>query len=139
MKKILPILSFLSLTSVAFATSELYQNNEELKEALSNPYEPNWFSLIFGLCVVVGLIYLTGFIYQKLLKIKLNTQDITDKIQIVSSVPLGQGKNLYLIKVNDEYSLIGATQSNIVHIKDIKPMEKINEEDFCETKGESCK
>ena len=120
MKKILPL--FLVLNSVAFADT----NQEEIKEVLAqNHYEPNYFSMILGLFVVVGLIYLTGFLYQKLLKIKLQDANLDSlKPQIVSSVQLGQNKNLYVIKIKDEYSLIGASANNISLIKELKNVSK---------------
>ena len=120
MKKILPL--FLILNSVAFADT----NQEEIKEVLAqNHYEPNYFSMILGLFVVVSLIYLTGFLYQKLLKIKLQDANSDSlKPQIVSSVQLGQNKNLYVIKIKDEYSLIGASANNISLIKELKNVSK---------------
>ena len=84
-------------------------------------YEPNYFSLFLGLFFVIGLVYLTGIVYQKLTKVKLSQQENElNKIQIVSTTSLGQNKALHVIKINDEYSLIGATQNNITFLKDIK-------------------
>lgn len=118
MLRILFILNLFCLS--AYAESELYNQNEELKTALSqNMYEPNYFSLILGLFLVVGLIYLTGLVYQKLIKVKINdTDEIANKIDIVSTASLGQGKNLHVIKLNGTYSLIGSTAQSITHIKD---------------------
>jgi flagellar biosynthetic protein FliO len=105
-------------------TSE-YISNTTNPEDLSNilntgGYEPNYFSMLFGLVVVIGLIYLTAILYKKLTKIKIdNSQNEEHKIEIISSTSLGQNKNLYVIKVDSTYSLIGATQNNITHIKDI--------------------
>lgn len=104
----------------AFAQSELYNQNEEIQTVLGdNMYEPNYFSLILGLFCVIGLIYLTGIVYQKLIKIKVgNEEEVANKIDLVSTISLGQGKNLHVIKLNGTYSLIGATAHNITHIKD---------------------
>ncbi len=122
MKKILFCLSIIS--TAALANSELYQGSEEIKEVLkqnNNMYEPNYFSLFLGLFFVIGLVYLTGIVYQKLTKVKLSQQENElNKIQIVSTTSLGQNKALHVIKINDEYSLIGATQNNITFLKDIK-------------------
>lgn len=121
MKKILFIL--FSTSNFAFANSELYQGNDEIKEVLSqnNMYEPNYFSLFLGLFFVIGLVYLTGILYQKLTKVKLSKEENdTLKAQIISSTSLGQNKAIHVIKINDEYSLIGATQNNITFLKDIK-------------------
>ena len=122
MKKILFCLSIIS--TAALANSELYQGSEEIKEVLkqnNSMYEPNYFSLFLGLFFVIGLVYLTGIVYQKLTKVKLSQQENElNKIQIVSTTSLGQNKALHVIKINDEYSLIGATQNNITFLKDIK-------------------
>ncbi|MBQ2984010.1 MAG: flagellar biosynthetic protein FliO [Candidatus Gastranaerophilales bacterium] len=122
MKKILFCLSIIS--TAALANSELYQGSEEIKEVLkqnNSMYEPNYFSLFLGLFFVIGLVYLTGIVYQKLTKVKLSQQENElNKIQIVSTTSLGQNKALHVIKINDEYSLIGATQNNISFLKDIK-------------------
>lgn len=118
MLRVLFILNIFCLS--AYAESELYSQNEELKTALAqNMYEPNYFSLLLGLFLVIGLIYLTGLVYQKLIKVKIDdSDDIINKIDIVSTTSLGQGKSLHIIKLNGVYSLIGATAQNITHIKD---------------------
>jgi len=111
-----------------YAASELYSENEEIKEALNhNMYEPNYFSMILGLFLVVGLIYLTGFIYQKLIKVKIsNEPEALHCINVISSASLGQGKNLHVIKVDDSYILIGATQNQISYLKDLKEFKEEN-------------
>ncbi len=110
------------LMTASFAASELYAENEEIKQALNNNmYEPNYFSLFFGLFVVISLVYITSYVYQKLIKVKIN-QDDTDiyKIDILSTTSLGQNKSLHIIKANGKCMLIGATQNNITFIKDIE-------------------
>jgi len=121
LKKTLLIIFSCFFTSPSFATSELYSGSEEIKEVLNqNIYEPNYFVLFLSLFLVIILIYLTGIVYNKLTKIKLtNNQDETNKIEIISTTSLGQGKNLHIIKINNEYSLIGATQNNINFLKEI--------------------
>ena len=109
------------LTLSCYAASDLYSENEEIKNALSqNMYEPNYLSLFLGLFLVVGLIYLTGYIYQKLTKVKMNSvDDLLNKPEIISTTPLGQGKNIHVVKINDEYILIGATQNSINFLKNL--------------------
>ncbi len=124
MKKILFFI--FTISSAALANSELVQGSEEIKEILkqNNNYEPNYLSLFLGLFFVIGLVYLTGIIYQKLTKVKLSQQiNETNKVQIISTTSLGQNKALHVIKINNEYSLIGATQNNISFLKDIKQIE----------------
>lgn len=115
MKKVLVCLF---LNSVAFAQA----TTEEIKEVLSkNAYEPNYFSMILGLFLVIVLIYLTGFLYQKLMKVNIIAKENeVIKPQIISTTSLGQGRNLHVIKIGDEVCLLGATQNNITYIKEIK-------------------
>ncbi len=125
------------LLYVSCLAAELNMEDEEIKSALShNNYEPNYFSLFLGLFLVIALIYLTGYIYQKLIKVKINQEDDeTNKPQILSTVSLGQGKNLHIVKINNEYILIGATQNNISYLKDldkrciVKKSGKVDEKD----------
>ena len=64
--------------------------SEEIKEVLSrNTYEPNYFSMILGLFVVVAMIYATGYLYQKLTKINMKPKDaFLNKAQIISTTSL---------------------------------------------------
>ena len=106
------------LNSMVFAQA----TSEEIKEVLSkNTYEPNYFSMILGLFLVVAMIYVTGFLYQKLTKINMKPKDAhLNKAQIISTTSLGQGRNLHVIKVGQSACLIGSTQNNITYIKDIE-------------------
>ena len=80
--------------------------------------------MLFGLIFVIFLIYLTGFFYQKLIHVnsKINKKTLSlpelNKIKILSSMPLGQGKNLYCIFVNGKNILIGATQNQITYLRE---------------------
>lgn len=117
-------MAFFLLTNVVLAGGMgMYQDNNELTEMSSTMYEPNWFTMLLGLCFVIGLIYITSFLYQKLIKVKLDKEVSKNEIEIVTSKPLGQNKNLYIVKVNGEHLLLGATQNNITYIKEVKPME----------------
>ena len=61
------------LTLKVFAEVEPIVQDENLSEVLSkSSYEPNYFKMLFGLFIVIGLIYFTGIVYQKLTKVKLN-------------------------------------------------------------------
>ena len=86
-----------------------------------NTYNPNFVTMFFSLLVVIGLIYFTGIIYKKLIKIKLDdtSQDDCD-IQILKTISLGQGKNLHVIQIKQSRFLIGATQYNISYIKELE-------------------
>lgn len=118
MKFRLSLLLLIFMQNICYSSETLYKNNEEIEHILnSNPYSPNYLSLFFGLAFVVALIYITGFIYQKLIKVKLSDEEnVRNQIKIISSQTLGQNKSLYVIQINDKKLLIGATQNNISYI-----------------------
>ena len=119
MKKIL--LSLACFKNVALAASDIYKQNEQIENITKDMYEPNIFSLLLGLAVVVCLIYLTSYVYQKLIKIRLtnDTEEQLNKMQIINSLSLGQQKSLHIVKFNDEYSMISVCQNNINFLKNV--------------------
>ena len=127
MKKI--IFSVFAINNIAFASSDLFSNSEAIKDVLSkNVYEPNYFTMILGLFVVILMIYITGFIYQKLTKVKLAKVNANNKAQVISTTTLGQGRNLHVVKIGKEYCLLGSTQNNITFLKDVKMPDEIDEQ-----------
>lgn len=134
MKKILA-LNFLTLASLA---QENINKSDEISQLVGqNAYEPNFFGMILGLFFVVGLIYITGFLYQKLTKTNAFSQNFpANKAQIISTTSIGQGRNLHVIKIGNEAILIGSTQNSITYIKDVK----LSEIEKCEENknGKSC-
>lgn len=133
MKKIL--LTIFCLQNLVFAASDMYKQNEQIENLTKDMYEPNIFSMLFGLAVVIGLIYLTSYIYQKLVKIKLNNDadEEINKMQIVNSLSLGQQKSLHIVKFNDEYSMISVCQNNINFLKNVNYIE--TDENDCDLEG----
>ena len=110
------------LTLFAHCENMLAAENQEISKAINQiSYEPNWFGLLFGLLIVIALIYFTGFIYQKMIRVNLSNRKLDDiRADIISTTSLGQGRNLHIVKVGDKTMLIGATQNVIAHISDIK-------------------
>ena len=107
-----------------FASSCAFAQNKEselLSETIvSKNIEPNYFGMLLGLFLVIGLVYLTAFVYQKMLKIKFTDSNTkTQAPKVVATTPLGQNKNLHVVKINEEYILVGATQNSITYIKDL--------------------
>ena len=127
------ISTFFLLNGVVFAQA----TSEEIKEVLSkNTYEPNYFSMILGLFVVVAMIYITGFFYQKLTRASLGVKDaFLNKAQVLSTTSLGQGRNLHVVKIGEKGCLIGSTQNNITFIKDIDIVDVDKKEDVSDDKN----
>jgi len=109
------VLALMLLFSTALADEEFYNSLNHTS------YEPNYFGMLFGLIVVIALIYVTAILYKKMTKIKLDNTSSDSKydIRVISSASLGQNKNLYVIKTGLTYSLIGATNDKITHIKEL--------------------
>ncbi len=102
----------------------------ELKKSLSDDsHKPDFIHALFSLIVVIGLIYLTGFIYQKLVKFnskfvkKDGNKENPLEIKIVNCIGLGQNKYLHTIEHNNKYLLIASTPQNITLLKEY-PKEK---------------
>ncbi len=105
---------------IFFVSSCAFAQDDLADSLASKNVEPNYFGMLLGLFLVVGLVYLTAFIYQKMLKIKFDDNNIKTKApKVVATTPLGQNKSLHIVKINDEYILLGATQNSITYIKDI--------------------
>ena len=116
--------TFLNLT-VAGANASVIP--ESMKEAMQTDVAgmPSLLNLVVAMVVVIGLIYATGFIYARLSrsdKFKLGLRSAEDfeknKFTILSSLPLGQNKNLYSVEINNKILVIGATQQNITLLKE---------------------
>ena len=130
MRKFLTILGifFIQFANFVFA-------DESLKlEGLKTQHEPSTFHAIFSLIVVLGLIYLVSFLYQKLnvLNEKItNKKDGAEinKFKIITTTPMGQGKFLHIVEINNKYLALGSTQNNISFLKEFskEEVENINE------------
>jgi flagellar biogenesis protein FliO len=94
-------------------------------------------TIIFSLIFVICLIYITGIIYTRLNVIGTKTVKNqlkncqADNIIVLSTLQLGQGKNLHVVETNGQKLLVGACANSINVIKDLgfddffKPKEKM--------------
>lgn len=113
------------LNSMAtFAMDSPYSSSEFQEVLKHDNYEPNYFTLIFGLIIVICLIYFTGYFYQKLIGVnsKLNKNangdDDFNKVKIISTTPLGQGKNIFVVEIKNKHLVLGATENQINLLKE---------------------
>lgn len=116
---------FVFLNSMATFAMESPYSSSEFQEVLKHDnYEPNYFTLIFGLIIVICLIYFTGYFYQKLIGVnsKLNKNangdDDFNKVKIISTTPLGQGKNIFVVEIKNKHLILGATENQINLLKE---------------------
>lgn len=96
--------------------------------------------LMIALGIVLFLIYATSFLYMKLTKY--NKKHFTNKdgvefdlneFKIVSSMSMGQNKNLYVVEINNKYLVLGATQTNISLIREFDKTELMNKNSDLDT------
>ena len=117
------VIVFLNSTAT-FAMDSSYSSSEFQEVLKHDNYEPNYFTLIFGLIIVICLIYFTGYFYQKLIGVnsKLNKNAIGDddfnKVKIISTTPLGQGKNIFVVEIKNKHLVLGATENQINLLKE---------------------
>ena len=112
----------------AFADENINKAQEVSNILAQNSYEPNYFGMVLGLFLVIGMIYITGFLYQKLTKANtFNQNSYINKAQVISTTSIGQGRNLHVVKIGQSACLIGSTQNNITFLKDIEIQEEAGE------------
>ena len=116
---------FVFLNSMATFAMESPYSSSEFQEVLKHDnYEPNYFTLIFGLIIVICLIYFTGYFYQKLIGVNsksnknANGDDDFNKVKIISTTPLGQGKNIFVVEIKNKHLVLGATENQINLLKE---------------------
>ena len=128
---LLSVCTFVMASLNAMASEPDFINDAPLESVLSHGtiHEGGILRSIVSLTVVVGMIYLTAWLYKKLNKF--NNQKFTNdnqtldvnKFKIVSSQTLGMNRGLYVVEINGKYLVLGATQSNISLLKEFDKKE----------------
>ena len=125
MKKLELVLLFicaaLNVGLKTFAAEPDYINDSPLESMLSHGtiHEGGIIRSLVSLAIVIGLIYLTAWIYKNLNKF--NTQKFSqktteseiNKFKLVSAQSLGANKSLNVVEINNKYLVLGVTQHNI--------------------------
>lgn len=95
---------------------------------------PSWFHVAGALLLVIALIYVTGWLYSKLSGINSIKFSKTDKelmnlnkFKIISTLALGQHRNLHVVEVNGKFMVIGATAQNISILKEFDKNDLMNQ------------
>lgn len=87
-------------------------------------YEAGIIRPIISLAIVIGLIYITAFVYKKLSGfnekkfIKESGKLDLNKFKLISSQPLGANKTLHVVEINGKYLVLGSTTNSISLIKE---------------------
>lgn len=115
--------------SPAFAV-ELPQS---MKSAMSSeiPGMPSLLNLVVSMVIVIGMIYVTGWIYSKLNivnrnKLKQLGNDDNFKFNVIQSMPLGQQRHLYSIEMNGKVLLVGSAPSQITLLREFDKNEDVS-------------
>ncbi|MDD3150047.1 MAG: flagellar biosynthetic protein FliO [Candidatus Gastranaerophilales bacterium] len=129
-----------------FITTDIYAFSKELAEnavnnadkaipitdalASKNTYEPNMFSLVLSLTIVIVLIIITGWLFIKFNKFlpeilkKKADFDNSNKINILSTTNLGNNKSLHIIEVKNRQFLVGSTVNEVNLIAEVTAKEQ---------------
>ena len=121
---------FISAMNVLAAEPD-YVNDTPLESILSQGtiHQGGILRSVISLLIVIGMIYLTAWLYKKLNKFNSQkfTKDVVqskiNKFSIVSSQTMGANKNLYVVEINGKYLVLGVTQSNINLLKEFDKAE----------------
>lgn len=105
-----------------------------IKNIILSPDVTYILQAFMSLALVIGLIYLSAYIYKKLTnsvskKINNTKEDVINKnkLNIISSLPLGSNKSLYVVEVRGKTLLLGVCENNISLIKELGQNEPIIE------------
>ena len=86
---------------------------------------PSLLNLVVSMILVIAMIYLTGWIYNKLNivnknKLKSLSNNDTDlkKFTVIQSMPLGQQRYIYTVEMAGKILLVGSTPSHINLLKE---------------------
>ena len=86
---------------------------------------PSLLNLVVSMILVIAMIYLTGWIYNKLNivnknKLKSLTNNDTDlkKFTVIQSMPLGHQRYIYTVEMAGKILLVGSTPSHINLLKE---------------------
>jgi len=85
--------------------------------------------LLFSLTFVIGMIFLTTYLYKRfsLNKLgKLNTKG--QFLSVLTTLPIGSKKYLSVIKAGEKFLLIGITENSINLISELNDVEIVEEE-----------
>lgn len=131
----------------SLASEPDYINDAPLESLLSQGtiHEGGILRSIISLAIVIGLIYVTAWLYKKLNCF--NAQKFTkevegadiNKFKVLASQSLGANKNLHVVEINGKYLVLGSTQNNISLLKEFDKSlfdNKINLQEQTEAKEE---
>jgi flagellar biosynthetic protein FliO len=128
MRKVFTAFVFiLALTCATDAFCQFNLAQDTLRPPSPSAYAPSMFSLIIKLVLslglIVGLIYLSTYFLKKLNMRGAASEIGGGSIKVIGRTFIGPKQCLYVVKIGEKYSVLGATESNINYIADLKKEE----------------
>ncbi|KPY33065.1 Flagellar protein FliO [Pseudomonas syringae pv. primulae] len=115
MKRLLSVL--LMLPSLALAAEPVAQAAPAVANTVSSGMGGQVMQLLFGLLLVVGLIFALAWVMRRVQRVGPNNSQI---IELVSTRAIGPRDRLVLVQVGDEQVLLGITPGNITTLHVLK-------------------
>ena len=81
------------------------------------------FKLIVSMILIVGLIYLSMYLIKKVNNRAAGGGIIGDTIKVIGRTFISPKQSLYLVKIGQRYTILGATESNINMITELSDQE----------------
>lgn len=128
MKKVVTIIILmLALFYAADAFCQINLGQDTLRAPSATKYAPSMlglaFKLILSMGLIIGLIYLSTYFLRKL-NIRGAAGEVGGgSIKVIGRTFIGPKQCLYVVKIGDKYSVLGATDSNINYITELKKEE----------------
>jgi flagellar biosynthetic protein FliO len=92
-----------------------------------NEYSPSMagiiFKLILSMILIVGLIYLSMYLIKKVNNRAVGGGIVGDTVKVIGRTFISPKQSLYLVKIGQRYTILGATESNINLITELSDQE----------------
>ncbi len=132
------------ILAVSLFAGDIFAQTVETDSASVSPqniYSPSLFGivakLIISMVVIVGLIYLSMYFLKKINSRAAGGGIIGDTIKIIGRTFLSPKQSLYLVKIGDRYTIIGATEQSVSMIGELSEEEAAKFESQGKAPGDS--
>lgn len=98
----------------------LIEDSIEKYDPISRPeYKPTFFKMLLILTALIALIFVTFYLFKRLMKVRLHQTNLTKNIKILERRPLSPKSILYLIEVDGKKTLISESSLEVRKITDL--------------------
>jgi flagellar biosynthetic protein FliO len=114
---IIPVVLLLALTSTVYASAPAYLISASPNASNSGFY--SFFRAVYYI-VMFGLILAAAYYASKFLSQKALGRGSAKNMKLVESMPLGADKHLHLIRVGEQYFLIGSASKSLFMMSEVE-------------------